>query len=99
MSCLTTAQLSSDLTFNETKDYLALGANMSYGEEIPVRGRIILIDIIEVVPEPGQPLTQHKVKTVYDGDQKGPVTALASCQGFLLSAVGQKVGLGVIKIC
>nr|CDS29428.1 Cleavage and polyadenylation specificity factor [Hymenolepis microstoma] len=91
VSSLTTVQLSSDLTFNETKDYLAIGANMSYGEEIPVRGRIVLIDIIEVVPEPGQQLTQHKVKTVYDGDQKGPVTALASCQGFLLSAIGQKI--------
>ncbi|KAM3186263.1 hypothetical protein ACTXT7_004660 [Hymenolepis weldensis] len=91
VSSLTTVQLSSDLTFNETKDYLAIGANMSYGEEIPVRGRIVLIDIIEVVPEPGQPLTQHKVKKVYDGDQKGPVTALASCQGFLLSAIGQKI--------
>ena len=92
MSCLVTVKLSSDLTFDETKNYLALGANLSYGEEIPVRGRIILIDIIEVVPEPGQPLTRHKVKAVFDGDQKGPVTALTSCQGYLISAVGQKVG-------
>ncbi|EUB60152.1 Cleavage and polyadenylation specificity factor subunit [Echinococcus granulosus] len=97
VSCLVTVQLSSDLTFDETKDYLALGANLSYGEEIPVRGRIILIDIIEVVPEPGQPLTRHKVKTVYDGDQKGPVTALTSCQGYLISAVGQKIYIWALK--
>ncbi|KAL5112984.1 Cleavage and polyadenylation specificity factor subunit 1 [Taenia crassiceps] len=97
VSCLVTVQLSSDLTFDETKNYLALGANLSYGEEIPVRGRIILIDIIEVVPEPGQPLTRHKVKTVYDGDQKGPVTALASCQGYLVSAVGQKIYIWALK--
>lgn len=86
-----TAQLASEQTFHGTKDYLALGANLSYGEEIPVRGRILLVDIIEVVPEPGKPLTRHKVKTVFDGDQKGPITALASCQGYLISAVGQKV--------
>ncbi|KAL5969335.1 Cleavage and polyadenylation specificity factor subunit 1, partial [Taenia solium] len=97
VSCLVTVQLSSDLTFDETKNYLALGANLSYGEEIPVRGRIILMDIIEVVPEPGQPLTRHKVKTVYDGDQKGPVTALASCQGYLVSAVGQKIYIWALK--
>ncbi|VDD81346.1 unnamed protein product [Mesocestoides corti] len=97
VTCLVTAQLSSDLTFNESKDYLALGSNLSYGEEIPVRGRIVLVDIIEVVPEPGLPLTRHKVKTVYDGDQKGPVTALASCQGYLISAVGQKIYIWALK--
>nr|VZI25309.1 unnamed protein product [Spirometra erinaceieuropaei] len=91
------SQLASEQTIQGTKDYLALGSNLSYGEEIPVRGRILLIDIIEVVPEPGQPLTRHRVKTVFDGDQKGPVTALASCQGHLVSAVGQKIYIWTLK--
>ncbi|OON19425.1 CPSF A subunit region, partial [Opisthorchis viverrini] len=70
VTCMITAQLSSEQTFHGTKDYLALGANLSYGEEIPVRGRIIILDVIDVVPEPGQPLTRHKLKTIYDGEQK-----------------------------
>ncbi|TGZ75604.1 hypothetical protein CRM22_000249 [Opisthorchis felineus] len=97
VTCMITAQLSSEQTFHGTKDYLALGANLSYGEEIPVRGRIIILDVIDVVPEPGQPLTRHKLKTIYDGEQKGPVTALSSCQGHLVSAIGQKVYIWTLK--
>lgn len=88
---MVSAQLASEQTFHGTKDYLALATNLSYGEEIPVRGRILIFDVIDVVPEPGQPLTRHKLKAIYDGEQKGPVTALTSCQGHLISAIGQKV--------
>ncbi|CAH8520876.1 unnamed protein product [Dicrocoelium dendriticum] len=97
VTCMITAQLASEQTFHGTKDYLALGANLSYGEEIPVRGRIIILDLIDVVPEPGQPLTRHKLKTIYDGEQKGPVTAMTSCQGHLISAIGQKVYIWTLK--
>ncbi|CAL8101300.1 unnamed protein product [Calicophoron daubneyi] len=97
VTCVVTAQLSSEQTFHGTKDYLALGANLSYGEEIPVRGRILIFDVIDVVPEPGQPLTRHKLKTIYDGEQKGPVTAITSCQGHLISAIGQKVYIWTLK--
>lgn len=79
------------------RGYLALGTTFCFGEDITCRGRILIFDVIDVVPEPGQPLTKNRLKMLYEGEQKGPVTALAHCRGLLVSAIGQKVYIWQLK--
>ena len=58
---------------------------------IKSRGRLILLEVIDVVPEPGKPLTRYKYKTVYDKPQRGPITMVDAIDGCLICAIGQKI--------
>jgi cleavage and polyadenylation specificity factor subunit 1 len=50
---------------NLMKTYIAVGTANCFNEDVVSRGRVILFDIIEVVPEVNQPLTKHKLKVKY----------------------------------
>lgn len=91
VTCLKTVSLEYEGHASGLKDYLAVSTNYNYGEDIISRGRIFILDLIEVVPEPGQPLTKNKIKTLYAKDQKGAVAAISSVSGYLVAAIGQKV--------
>ncbi|KAI4268561.1 MAG: hypothetical protein LQ337_007774, partial [Flavoplaca oasis] len=62
------------------------------GEDLPVTGRILVFNVIDVVPHPDRPETGHKLKLIAQVEVKGAVTALSEIgtQGFLLAAQGQK---------
>lgn len=75
------------------KEYLCIGTNFNYSEDITSRGNIYIYNIIEVVPEPGKPMTKFKLKEVFKKEQKGPVSAISDVLGFLVTALGQKIYL------
>ncbi|XP_055328374.1 cleavage and polyadenylation specificity factor subunit 1-like [Paramacrobiotus metropolitanus] len=79
------------------REYVVIGTNFAYGEDVQSRGRIILLDILDVVAEPDQPLSRVKQKAIYEEEQKGPVTALCGVNGYIVSAIGQKVFIWGLK--
>ncbi|XP_047129274.1 cleavage and polyadenylation specificity factor subunit 1 isoform X1 [Hydra vulgaris] len=91
VTCMKVLLLHSELVDIGLKQYLVVGTTFNYGEDLACKGRILIFDVLEVVPEPGQPLTKTKCKCVYDKEQKGPVTAICATSGYIIAAVGQKI--------
>ncbi|KAI9364067.1 CPSF A subunit region-domain-containing protein [Pilaira anomala] len=85
------AALESKQTSTGRKYFMVVGTGCLRGEDTTMRGSIRIFDIIEVVPEPNNPQTNHKFKHLHTEDVKGAVTAMCNISGHLASCIGSKV--------
>ncbi|CAK7226945.1 mRNA cleavage and polyadenylation factor subunit [Sporothrix curviconia] len=91
--CVKTLNLEVSESTNERKHLVTVGTAIVRGEDLAVRGRVYVYDVVTVVPEPGRPETNRKLKLVAKEDiPRGAVAALSEIgtQGLMLVAQGQK---------
>lgn len=77
---------------HERKDVVCVGTAFIKGEDLASRGCIYVFEVITVVPEPGRPETNRKLKLLVREEVRGAVTAIDQIgrDGFLIMAQGQK---------
>ncbi|KAI9866633.1 MAG: mRNA cleavage and polyadenylation factor subunit [Trichoglossum hirsutum] len=90
--CIRTLNLETSEHTHARTQLIVAGTAITRGEDLATRGCIYVFEIISVVPQPGRPETNRKLKLIAKEEVKGAVTALCEVgtQGFLLAAQGQK---------
>ncbi|KAI9344303.1 CPSF A subunit region-domain-containing protein [Obelidium mucronatum] len=89
--CCQVVSLDSKQTTTGKKLFLAVGTGMCRGEDLTARGRILVFEIIDVVPEIDNPQTCHKFKLLHKAEEKSPITALCGLNGYLVCAIGSRM--------
>ncbi|CAG8449548.1 6133_t:CDS:10 [Ambispora gerdemannii] len=89
--CVKCVNLHTKSTASGRKSFVAVGTGYFRGEDVGMRGTIYIFEIVEVVPEPDNPQTNHKYKMLCFEDTKGSVTAICDVNGYLLTCVGPKI--------
>lgn len=83
--------------FKSKKEFVLVGTGKYRMEDLASNGAYLLLDIIDIVPEPGRPETNHKFKEFTREDTKGAVTSICDVSGRFLIAQGQKIIVRDIK--
>ncbi|EGW35444.1 pre-mRNA 3'-end processing factor CF II [Spathaspora passalidarum NRRL Y-27907] len=77
--------------FKNKKEFIVIGSGKYRNEDLVANGSFKIFEIVDIVPEPGKPETNHKFKEVFQEDTRGAVTSICGLSGRLLIAQGQKV--------
>lgn len=92
VTCMRTFELETRQTASGIHPFLTVGTAYQKGEDRPIRGRGLVFDVAEVVPEPGRPETNLKLRLKGITDFKGPVMAFTQLSdAHVLISLGQKV--------
>jgi cleavage and polyadenylation specificity factor subunit 1 len=73
------------------RPFLAMGTATLRGEDAGTKGNLYVFDISQVVPQPGRPETNRKLRLAWSEEVRGAVTVINEIRGYLLSSQGQKV--------
>lgn len=82
---------SSTKKFKNRKELIVVGCGKYRMEDLSANGSFKIFEIIDIVPEPGRPETNHKFKEIHQEDTKGAVTSICEVSGRLLVSQGQKI--------
>ncbi|KAF2281188.1 uncharacterized protein EI97DRAFT_389622 [Westerdykella ornata] len=90
--CIKTLKLEYSETTHERRALVAVGTSIVHGEDLATKGNIRIFEVITVVPEPGRPETNRRMRLIVKDEVKGAVSAISELgtQGFLIMAQGQK---------
>lgn len=91
--CLKALNLEVSEVTKERRQLVVVGTGTRKGEDLPIRGRVYVYDVVAVIPEAGRPETNKKLKLIAKEDiPRGAVTAVSEIgtQGLMLVAQGQK---------
>lgn len=92
VTCIRCLELETRQTATGFSPFLTVGTAYQKGEDRPIRGRAFVFDVAEVVPEPGKPETNRKLRLKGITEFKGPVmTFTPLLQGNVAISVGAKV--------
>lgn len=83
--------------FKTKKEFLLIGTGRLRMEDLACNGCYQICEIIDIIPEPGKPETNHKFKEFTQESGKGAVTAICDVSGRFLVAQGQKMIVRDIK--
>lgn len=83
--------------FKTKKEFVLVGTGKYRLEDLGCNGSYKLLEIIDIIPEPGKPETNHKFKELTKEDTKGAVTSICEVSGRFLVAQGQKIIVRDIK--
>ncbi|KAG2735725.1 hypothetical protein G9P44_001939 [Scheffersomyces stipitis] len=82
---------SSTKKFKHKKEFIVIGSGKYRMEDLSANGSFRIYEIIDIIPEPDRPETNHKFKEVFKEDTKGAVTSVCEVSGRFLVSQGQKV--------
>ncbi|KAJ2857087.1 mRNA cleavage and polyadenylation factor subunit [Coemansia erecta] len=86
-----TLSLESAQSVGGRRDFVCVGTSFVLGEDVTTRGAVYVFDVVDVVPLPGRPQTNRRLKLLCREELRGTISALGEIRGNLVMSVDSKV--------